>query len=61
MSTHTRQFLNELGGKIDHLLTTHPKVPPAVLKAYNTFKSTLDTNGTQPTAPAAAAATKKQS
>lgn len=43
MSVHTRQFLNMLGGKVDHLLTTHPKVPPAVLKAYGTFKNTNDT------------------
>lgn len=44
MSPHTRQFINMLGAKADHLLTTHPKVPPAVLKHYTSFKSTL--NGT---------------
>jgi hypothetical protein len=60
MSSHTRQFLNELGGKLDHLITTHPKVPPAVLKAYTTFKNTLDHKPTQPTVAATTTTTKKQ-
>lgn len=43
MSSYTRQFLTEIGGKVDHLLTTHPKIPPAVSKAYGNFKSTIGT------------------
>lgn len=41
MSSDMRQFLNETGTKIDQLLTpptAHPKIPPAVIKAYATAK-----------------------
>ncbi|KAI9247769.1 hypothetical protein EDC94DRAFT_625616 [Helicostylum pulchrum] len=41
MSTDSREFLTELGSKVDRFLTpptAHPNVPPAVLKAYATVK-----------------------
>lgn len=45
MSTYTRDFLTEVGGKIDKFLTAptaHPKIPPAVIKAYATAKEKLN-------------------
>ncbi|CAO3654167.1 unnamed protein product [Mucor fragilis] len=59
MSQHTRDFLTELGTKIDKALTpptAHPKIPPAVINAYATAKDKL-TMGSKP-APATTA--KKQ-
>lgn len=44
MSTDTRDFLTDVGTKIDRLLTpptAHPKVPPAVINAYATAKEKL--------------------
>lgn len=44
MSSDTRQFLTHVGTKIDSLLTpptAHPKIPPAVIKAYATAKEKM--------------------
>lgn len=41
MSTDTRDFLTDIGTKIDRLLTpptAHAKIPPAVINAYATAK-----------------------
>ncbi|KAG2195162.1 hypothetical protein INT46_011140 [Mucor plumbeus] len=51
MSEHTREFLTELGTKVDKALTpptAHPKIPPAVINAYATAKEKL-TMGSKPT------------
>ncbi|KAL9544876.1 hypothetical protein MBANPS3_007408 [Mucor bainieri] len=61
MCEHTRKFLTELGSKVDQALTpptAHPKIPPAVIKAYATAKEKL-TMGSKP-APAAPATTAKK-
>ncbi|GAA5815786.1 hypothetical protein MFLAVUS_009301 [Mucor flavus] len=44
MSADTREFLTELGSKVDRFLTpptAHPKVPPAVINAYATVKEKM--------------------
>ncbi|KAI8076390.1 uncharacterized protein B0P05DRAFT_545682 [Gilbertella persicaria] len=44
MSPRARQVLTELGTKVDSMLTpptAHPKIPPAVLKHYATFKEAM--------------------
>lgn len=44
MSTDSREFLTELGSKVDRFLTpptAHPKVPPAVINAYATVKEKM--------------------
>jgi hypothetical protein len=44
MSSYTRDFLTDLGTKVDGLLTpptAHPKIPPAVIQAYATAKQKL--------------------
>ncbi|KAK4515144.1 uncharacterized protein ATC70_002754 [Mucor velutinosus] len=59
MSEHTREFLTELGTKVDKALTpptAHPKIPPAVVNAYATAKEKLRVGST----PAPATTAKKQ-
>lgn len=44
MSTDTRNFLTDVGTKIDRLLTpptAHAKIPPAIINAYATAKEKL--------------------
>ncbi|ORE01246.1 hypothetical protein BCV72DRAFT_265936 [Rhizopus microsporus var. microsporus] len=38
MSTYTRNYIDGIFGHIDRLLTTHPKVPPTVVKTYAKVK-----------------------
>lgn len=59
MCKDTRDFLNELGTKIDKALTpptAHAKIPPAVINAYATAKEKL----TMKAKPAPATTAKKQ-
>lgn len=45
MSSYMCAFLTDLGKKVDGLLTpptAHPKIPPAVIKAYATAKEKLN-------------------
>jgi hypothetical protein len=70
MSTYTREFLSEIGTKMDKSLTpptAHPKIPPAVIKAYATAKEKLamkpsaaSSSATTASTSADAAATKKK-
>jgi hypothetical protein len=51
MSSYTRDYLNSLFVQVDTLLTpptAHPKVPPAVIKAYSTLKDAWTASGHSP-------------
>lgn len=51
MSEYTRDYINNLYFKVDQLLTpptAHPKIPPAVIKAYSTVKEACTASGHMP-------------
>ncbi|CAO3693022.1 unnamed protein product [Rhizopus stolonifer] len=51
MSEYTRDYINSLYFKVDQLLTpptAHPKIPPAVIKAYSTVKEACTASGHMP-------------